>query len=122
ALNEALQCCVGNLDFSAFRASDCTAKSTIRRIERIAVTRDDLYPEALVLDFWGEGFLKNMIRNITGTAVEIAIGRLEADTFLEAFKHCDRTRVGQCAPAHALTLQRVFYNPDEWKTAINSKI
>lgn len=122
ALNEALQCCVGNHDFSAFRASDCTAKSTIRRIERIAVTRDDLYPEALVLDFWGEGFLKNMIRNITGTAVEIAIGKLEADTFLEAFKHCDRTRVGQCAPAHALTLQRVFYNPDEWKTAINSKI
>lgn len=116
-LDSALQCCVGEHDFSAFRASDCTAKSTVRRIYRIQVSTDSQYPEAVVVDVWGEGFLKNMIRNLVGTAVEIATGRLDEDTFVRAFEHCDRTKVGQCAPAHALTLERVFYEPTAWAKA-----
>ncbi len=116
-LNAALQDCIGEHDFSAFRASDCAAKTTVRNIARITVSQDPLYPEAVVIDFFGEGFLKNMIRNIVGTTVEIAIGKRPPETIKNAFAHLDRTQMGQCAPAHALTLERVFYAEDDWTTA-----
>ncbi|MEN9809562.1 MAG: hypothetical protein RLZZ488_1129 [Pseudomonadota bacterium] len=116
-LRRTLQQCVGEFDFSAFRASDCTAKSTVRRIHKVEVGQDQLYPEAVFLDFWGEGFLKNMIRNLVGTGVEIATQKLSADALTAAFTHKDRTRVGQCAPAHALSLERVFYQQADWLRA-----
>lgn len=113
-LRQALLACVGTHDFSAFRASDCNAKSTIRSILRVSIHQDSIYPEALTVDFWGEGFLKNMIRNIIGTVVDMATEKLPADTIENAFIHGERTRIGQCAPAHALTLERVFYEEPEW--------
>jgi tRNA pseudouridine38-40 synthase len=114
-LNQALQDCVGEHDFSAFRASDCTAKSTVRKILKIEIERNGQYPESLCIDFYGEGFLKNMIRNIVGTTVDIAVGKLQQNAVTSAFEHLERTRVGQCAPAHALTLERVFYAQAEWE-------
>ncbi|MEY3901918.1 MAG: hypothetical protein RL189_1224, partial [Pseudomonadota bacterium] len=116
-LRNTLKQCVGQFDFSAFRASDCTAKSTVRRIHRVEVGQDQLYPEAVFVDFWGEGFLKNMIRNLVGTGVEIATQKLPADALTAAFTHRDRTLVGQCAPAHALSLERVFYEQADWLKA-----
>lgn len=121
-LNQALQDCTGEHDFSAFRASDCTAKSTVRKIMKVSIQKHDQYPESICVDFFGEGFLKNMIRNLIGTTVEIAVGKLPIDTVKSAFAHLDRTRVGQCAPAHALTLERVFYAQEEWHKAIELRL
>ncbi|MEY4064843.1 MAG: hypothetical protein RIR26_1051 [Pseudomonadota bacterium] len=118
ALASSLNQAVGLHDFTAFRASDCTAKSTVRRIERIDVWPHPLYPEAMTIDVWGEGFLKNMVRNLVGTAVDVATGKLCSSAISDAFEHSERTRVGQCAPAHALTLQRVFYTAAEWEKAL----
>ncbi|NBO38024.1 tRNA pseudouridine(38-40) synthase TruA [bacterium] len=117
-LSEVLQDVVGEHDFSAFRAADCTAKSTVRKIERIDVWAHPLVPEAMVLDVWGEGFLKNMVRNIAGTAVDIAVGKLCRETMSAALEHGIRSKIGQCAPAHALTLQRVFYAQEQWQAAL----
>lgn len=101
----------GTHDFSAFRASDCMAKSTVRTIRRIDVWSHPRFADLTIVDVWGEGFLKNMIRNIVGTGVDLAIGRLPRSTIAEGFQHGQRTRTGQCAPGHALTLQRVYYDP-----------
>lgn len=117
-LSSALNDAIGLHDFSAFRASDCTAKSTVRRIERIDVWSHPLYPEAMTIDVWGEGFLKNMVRNLVGTAVDVATGKLCSTAISEAFVHKDRTLIGPCAPAHALSLQRVFYAPADWESAL----
>lgn len=119
-LNASLHDAIGEHDFSAFRASDCTAKSTVRRIERVDVWQNPFYPESLTVDVWGEGFLKNMVRNLMGTAVEIATGKLCSTSLKDALSHGDRQRVGQCAPAHALTLQRVFYDKNQWQEALTS--
>lgn len=117
-LRESLAVLIGRHDFAAFRASDCTAKTTVRKIERIDVWSNSHYPEAITIDIWGEGFLKNMVRNIVGTAVDSAIGKLCSSAAAQALSHLDRSRIGQCSPAHALTLQRVFYQPEVWSAAL----
>jgi tRNA pseudouridine38-40 synthase len=121
-LTNALNQSVGEHDFSAFRASDCTAKSTVRKVERVDVWRHPVYPEALTVDVWGEGFLKNMVRNLVGTAVDVATGKLCSSAVIDALQHLDRTRIGQCAPAHALTLQRVFYTSADWHEALQGTV
>jgi tRNA pseudouridine38-40 synthase len=117
-LTQALSPLIGLHDFAAFRASDCTAKTTVRKIETIDVWCNALYPEAITIDVWGEGFLKNMVRNIVGTAVDAAVGKLCSTATSKALLHMDRTQIGQCAPAHALTLQRVYYDAQQWAEAL----
>lgn len=106
---------VGTHDFSAFRASDCTAKNTVRTIRSIRTWRHPRFEELTVVDFFGEGFLKNMIRNIMGTAVDCATGKLSHEALLDAFSHGNRgLNRGQCAPAHGLSLERVYYDEQEY--------
>lgn len=102
----------GEHDFAAYRASDCGAKTTVRRVQAIHVNRHPKYKEMYVIDIFGEGFLKNMIRNMVGTAVQVATGILKKDTITESFLHCNRTLVGVCAPAYGLTLVDIYYNKE----------
>ncbi len=106
----------GKHNFSAFRAQDCTAVSTERTIHKVDFWVHPRMPELMVLDFWGEGFLKNMIRNISGTILDAATNKLSESAIDEAFIHGNRELVGQCAPAHALVLERVYYLQDEYNT------
>lgn len=117
-LAEALQEFVGEHDFRAFRAQDCTAKSTHRTIHRIDFWHHPRFSQLAVVDVWGDGFLKNQIRNMVGTAVDIAIGKLTFATIAEAFNHGERVKVGQCAPGHALTLERVYYEPETYAAEV----
>ena len=113
---------VGEHDFSAFRASDCSAKTTVRKIYKIDSWIHPVYPEMLIVDIWGDGFLKNMIRNIVGTSVDVASGKLDKNTITEAFTHLDRTKTGMCAPAWALTLMQVFYDKEEMNQQIQNDL
>jgi tRNA pseudouridine38-40 synthase len=103
----------GTHDFAGFRAADCTAKTTVRRVFKIDSWCHPQYSQLMIVDIWGEGFLKNMIRNMVGTAVEMAIGKRKKDTITEAFQHKNRQLVGTCAPGKALTLMEVFYNMEK---------
>jgi tRNA pseudouridine38-40 synthase len=108
---------VGTHDFSAFRASDCTAKNTVRTIRSVKTWHHPRFNELTVVDFFGEGFLKNMIRNIVGAAVDCATGKMPPEALAQAFAHGTRgLNRGQCAPAHGLTLERVYYDEQEYKT------
>ena len=112
-LNSYLQQFVGEHDFAGFRASDCSAKNTIKNIQAVTLTQHALFPEMQIIDFCGDGFLKNMIRNMVGTAVQMSLGKLESNCIQNAFEHKNRERVGMCAPGSALTLMRVYYNKEE---------
>lgn len=117
ALPAVLRLFEGTHDFAAFRAQDCAAKRTIRTLHRCDAWRHPRFEELFICDFWGEGFLKNMIRNIVGTAVDVATGKLSEGDIHEAFVHRERVKVGQCAPAHPLKLERIFYSQDEYHEA-----
>ncbi len=96
----------GKHDFSAFRGSGCTANSPVRSIKRV-----DIKQEGDFIDLWleADSFLQYMVRNITGTLVEVGLGRFRPDEVKEILLSCDRTRAGRTAPAQGLFLVTVFY-------------
>ena len=57
----------------------------------------------------GNGFLRFMVRNITGTLVEAGRGNMDAAGVVSALKSCDRKNAGPTAPASGLFLERVQY-------------
>lgn len=99
------KCLIGKHDFSSFRASGCTAKTPIKEIFDIIFNHKD--SENLIISIVGSGFLKQMVRNIVGTLVEIGKGR--KDNILDILNKKDRIHAGPTAPAYALYLDWVEY-------------
>jgi tRNA pseudouridine38-40 synthase len=99
---------VGRHDFSALRAADCPARTTVREVRSLQILQDGPQIE-LVIE--ASAFLKHMVRNITGTLVEVGHGRRPADSLPALLEGRDRTRAGPTAPPHGLVLDEVFYLP-----------
>ncbi|HKK01471.1 MAG TPA: tRNA pseudouridine(38-40) synthase TruA [Desulfuromonadales bacterium] len=97
---------VGNHDFAAFRSSGCEAKTTQREIFSFSVTEDG---DLLYLDVRGNGFLKNMVRVMVGTLVEVGLKRRPVDDISRLLQEGDRSRAGRTAPPHGLCLMEVWY-------------
>jgi len=97
---------VGEHDFKAFRSSSCVAKTTVREIFRIDVTADDNF---VYIDVRGSGFLKNMVRMLAGTIVDVGLGRRPVEDVAMLVAGTDDMVCGQTAPAHGLCLQEVWY-------------
>lgn len=107
-MREAAAAILGRHDFSAFRGSGCTAKTTVREIYQSELTFELPYITYRVV---GEGFLKYMVRNIVGTLVGLGDGSLGERTFQSIIDGKDRRNAGVTAPAHGLYLDYVEY-PD----------
>lgn len=114
AMKEAAACFVGFHDFSAFRASNCVAKTTIRRIDSVEITRDG---DIVHIDVVGGGFLKYMVRVMTGTLVDVGRGRFAVEHINWLLQHRDRKKAGVTAPANGLCLMKVYY-PDDTTEAV----
>lgn len=100
---------VGEYDFRSLRASDCGAKTTRRRVHKIDVWSHPHFPQMSIVDVWGEGFLKNMIRNMVGLAVHVAIEKEPASRIAASLTGEAPHYEGMCAPAWGLTLMNVYY-------------
>ena len=107
AMNDAARALIGEHDFAAFRATGCTAKTTLRRVDAIAVTR---LGEHVEIDVEGNAFLRNMVRIMVGTLAEVGTGKRPVAQVAEILASKDRTRAGITAPAHGLTLVAVRYD------------
>lgn len=95
-------------DWSAYRAADCGARDPVKTLSRAEV-----HPEGngvVGLVFEGSGFLKQMVRILVGTAVDVARGRLEEGAMLRIRDEGQRAQAGQTAPAHGLCLEEVLYS------------
>lgn len=108
-MREAAQYFVGEHDFSAFRATGCSARTTVRRIDSIDLTEDG---EQLHVDLWGSGFLRHMVRLMVGALVQVGSGkRVPADIGrMLTGGNLDANRLS--APAHGLCLVQVEYPPE----------
>lgn len=96
----------GHHDFKSFQAAGCAAKTSDRDIYRSELTWN---PPYLVYDVVGSGFLKQMVRNIVGTLVEIGKGRSKLGSMQELIAARDRLLAGPTAPAYGLCLIEVEY-------------
>jgi tRNA pseudouridine38-40 synthase len=108
AMHDAARAFIGDHDFSAFRAAGCSAKTTVRRVESIALTR--LHPHLLEIDIRGNAFLRQMIRIMVGTLVDVGMGDLQVSQVAEILAGKDRTKAGQTAPPQGLELVEVRYD------------
>src|SRR5689334_729646 len=70
-MNECAQLLVGEHDFSAFRAVECQAKSPVRKVERVAVSRSG---EWVSLEITANAFLHHMVRNVAGLLMSVGEG------------------------------------------------
>ncbi len=109
AMAEAASALVGTHDFAAFRAAACDAKTTTRRMDQVAVMTSP-EPGILTVEVSGTAFLRNMVRIVAGTLIDVGEGRLAAAEVAEILTSLDRTRAGQTAPAHGLELVEVHYD------------
>ena len=107
-MHEAAQLFVGTHDFSSLRAAACQAKSAIKTVRAISVTRQGRY---VILDVHANAFLHHMVRNIAGVLLPIGQGRRDAGWVLEVLEARDRRASGITAPAGGLYLVGVDYDP-----------
>ena len=117
-MHRAAQALVGEHDFSAFRAAGCQAKTPMRNIQSISVTRNS---DWLAVEVTANAFLMHMVRNITGTLVAIGCGEEGEAWAGEILDSRDRTRAGVAAPPHGLTLTDVSY-PAEFELPANPNL
>ena len=106
-MRQAAEIIVGEHDFAAFMSMGSTPQdSTVRNVWSIDIAKDGTDINIAVS---GDGFLYNMVRIITGTLVEVGLGRRSADDVRLAIETQDRTKAGHVAPPHGLYLDEVFY-------------
>lgn len=98
---------LGEHDVVAFQGANAQpVESTVRRIAESAFV--DAGPQ-WVFGIEATAFLKNMVRNVVGTLVEIGRGDRPAEAMAEILASRDRTKAGATAPPHGLTLVAVRY-------------
>lgn len=106
AMRQAAGYLVGKHDFSAFRSSGCGAASPVRTLKRLEIKKSGDFVD-IVLE--ADAFLQYMARNITGTLVEVGLGRFKPEDVAQMLASLDRSRAGRTAPSQGLYLMTVFY-------------
>ncbi len=121
AMNRGAALLLGQHDFSCFEKTGSAASSPL--CEVTSAVWDHWTPslapmpetDYLVFTITANRFLRNMVRAIVGTLVEVGRGRQEPDWVLDVLASRDRCRAGQSVPGHALFLTRVHYPDDIYR-------
>jgi tRNA pseudouridine38-40 synthase len=116
-MDKASEMLQGEHDFSAFRAAGCGAKTTIRTIYSITLSRHNyldfmqtkIQGDFIKIRIEANAFLRHMVRNIVGTLAEVGKGRIAPETVRDILASGDRKIAGPTAPAKGLFLEKIFY-------------
>lgn len=114
SMRAALQALLGEHDFSAFQGRRAGTESSVRRIYRASIRKVRANPGGgaplVRVSLVGSGFLKQMVRSIVGTAVEVGLGKKSVTDFERLVTHPDRRGSGKTAPGRGLWLEKVWYS------------
>ena len=105
-MHAAAQHLVGTHNFTSYRALHCQAKSPVRTIHSLDVSREG---DFIYLDVFGNAFLHHMIRNIAGVLMVIGAGEKNIDWSRELLEQRDRSKGGVMAKPWGLYLVHVEY-------------
>ena len=108
AMHEAAQCLVGQHDFTTFRAAECQAKSPVRTLDEISVTREGDY---VLLNLNARSFLHHQVRSFAGSLRMVGEGKWQTKDLKNALEAKNRAWCGSMAPAAGLYLTHVEYEP-----------
>jgi tRNA pseudouridine38-40 synthase len=106
-MHAAAKCFLGKHDFQSFAANPGYKKeSTVRTLTRCEVRKSGAQFTFIIE---GDGFLYKMCRGIVGTIVQAGLGKFPPGQIKTMLAQKDRSVAGMSAPAHGLTLWKVFY-------------
>lgn len=110
AMNEAAALLIGRRDFTSFAKLHSDAKTNICDLRTAAWHKADT--DHWYFEITADRFLRNMVRAVVGTLVEVGRGKMKAADILDVLNAADRCAAGTSMPAHALYLWDVTY--DYW--------
>jgi tRNA pseudouridine38-40 synthase len=105
-MHDAARLLTGTHDFASFQATGSKIVHTTRTLARLSVT--DVGGE-IRIDAEGDGFLRNMVRILAGTLMEVGAGQRTVDAIPGILEARSRDAAGKTAPAHGLCLMAVRY-------------
>jgi tRNA pseudouridine38-40 synthase len=108
AMHRAAQELVGNHDFSTFRATSCQAKSPVKTLDVLKVSR---YGDEIEIEAEARSFLHHQVRSMVGSLKQVGDGTWTAYQLRRALEARDRTACGAVAPPQGLYLVSVGYVP-----------
>lgn len=106
-MNEAGQILTTYEDFGAFCKSHTDVKTTLCKVTE--VRWDCIATHRYRLTITANRFLRNMVRAVVGTLIDVGRGRITMDELRDIIESRKRTRAGESMPAHALFLHDVKY-------------
>lgn len=105
-MQQAADLLIGKHDLSTFRAAQCQAKSPVKTIDELTVSRQG---DFVFIRIKARSFLYHQVRNIAGSLAYVGCGKWTVDDFKHAFQACDRKQGGETAPASGLYFISVRY-------------
>ncbi|WP_018184814.1 tRNA pseudouridine(38-40) synthase TruA [Kaistia granuli] len=106
AMQRAADLLLGWHDFTTFRSADCQAKSPMKTLERLEITRDG---EHVLFGVSARSFLHNQVRSMVGTLKKVGEGKWPFERVGEVLEARDRKACGPVAPPGGLYLVKVDY-------------
>jgi len=106
AMQAASRCLPGRHDFSAFRSSECQAKSPLRQLDLVEVRQ---VGPLFIFSLAANGFLHHMVRNLVGALVYVGNGRQPVEWLAQVLAGRDRSRAAPTFMADGLYLAAVQY-------------
>ena len=96
----------GTHNFSTFRSSSCQAKSPVRTLNKVNITKNK---NKIIFTFQSRSFLQQQVRSMVGSLKYLGEGKWSFNDFEDAFKSKKRLRCAPPAPPHGLYLTKVNY-------------
>ena len=107
-MKEAAKYFEGEHDFKAFKSSGTSSKSSIRIIYKAEII--EMPNNRIYIELTGNGFLYNMVRIISGTLVDVGVGKIEPEDIKRIIESKDRMLAGKTLPPNGLYLVSVEYD------------
>lgn len=106
-MREAIKYFIGKHDFASFKSSGTSSKDSVREIYKAEIIEDG---NLIKIELTGSGFLYNMVRIISGTLVDVGLGKISPSDIPNIIESKDRKNAGKTLPPQGLYLVEVYYN------------
>ena len=106
-MQKAISYFIGEHDFSSFKSSGTSSKSSVRTIYNATVVKEN---DKVTISLTGNGFLYNMVRIISGTLVEVGLNNIEPQEIPKIIEAKNRQMAGKTLPPQGLFLINVEYD------------
>ena len=104
-MKKAIKYFEGEHDFKAFKSSGTSSKSSVRTIYTANILTEG---NNIGIELTGNGFLYNMVRIISGTLVDVGLGKINADDIPSIIEGKDRTKAGKTLPPQDSEIAREY--------------